>query len=273
MISDADRERMASNRQGWNQRAPASLRSTYFDVDSFKAGRNTLHTIEREALGDVRGRSLLELQCSIGVDALSLARDGARVTAVDYAAESIAIARGLAEELALDVRFVCSDVYELPHVLDERFDIVFTSSGVLGCLPDLAAWGRVVAHFLNEGGSVHVVEIHPIVHLFEQVDGQLKLARSLFKDGPYQWRIAAAYARQVSEQEAVAPHTQYTWPWRVADLVTVLIEAGLRIDRLQEVPVDIRQRFPMMVGDGDGWRLPGDPLPLAVVCSATKPSQ
>lgn len=270
MISDADRERMGSNRQGWNQRAPASLRSTYFDVDSFKSGRNTLHEIEREALGDVRDCSLLELQCSIGLDALSLAREGARVTAVDYAQNAIDIARDLADELGLDARFICSDIYDLPRVLDERFDVVFTSSGVLGCLPDLAGWGRVVAHFLKPGGTVHVVEIHPIVHLFEQVDGALKLARSLFQSGPYSWRVAAAYARQCNEEQAVTPHVQYTWPWRVADLVTVLIEAGLRIERLREVPVDIRQRFPIMVSDGDGWRLPGDPLPLAVVCAARK---
>jgi len=68
------------------------------------------------------------------------------------------------------------------------------------------------------------------------------------------------------------PHQEYNWPWTVGRLVTVLIKAGLRIERLRELPVDVRQRVPSMVRFDDGfWRLTGDPLPLMVSCVATRP--
>lgn len=41
-----------------------------------------------------------------------------------------------------------SDVDDLPSTLEGRFDIVFTSHGVLGWLPDLERWAQVIARFL-----------------------------------------------------------------------------------------------------------------------------
>jgi hypothetical protein len=55
-------------------------------------------------------------------------------------------------------------------------------------------------------------------------------------------------------------------------MVTALATAGLHIERLRELPLDVRQRVPGMVKSDDGyWHLPGDPMPLMVTCVATKP--
>jgi 2-polyprenyl-3-methyl-5-hydroxy-6-metoxy-1,4-benzoquinol methylase len=85
----------------------------------------------------VRGRSLLHLQCHFGMDTLSWARLGARVTGADYSEEAITVARSLAEELDIDARFVCANHYDLPDVLEGEFDIVVTTYGVLSWLPDV----------------------------------------------------------------------------------------------------------------------------------------
>lgn len=59
----------------------------------------------------------------------------------------------------------------------------------------------------------------------------------------------------------------------VGDVVTSLADAGLVVDRLRELPVDVRPRKPSMRQGDDGyWRLPGDPLPLMLTCSAHKPA-
>src|SRR5690606_40582309 len=44
-------------------------------------------------------------------------------------------------------------VYDLPNQLGGQFDIVFTSYGTIGWLPDLDRWGAVVSHFLKPGGD------------------------------------------------------------------------------------------------------------------------
>src|SRR5207245_4913253 len=118
-------------------------------------------------LGDVRGRTLLHLQCHFGLDTLSWARRGALVTGADFSPVGIETARALADELGLEARFVCSELYDLPNRLDGRFDIVYTSFGVLNWLPDIEGWSGVVDHFLSAGGTFYIAEFHPVTNVFE----------------------------------------------------------------------------------------------------------
>jgi hypothetical protein len=41
-------------------------------------------------------------------------------------------------------------------------------------------------------------------------------------------------------------HVRSTWPWTVSGLVNAVGGAGLRIEGLDEVPVDLRQPSPAM---------------------------
>src|SRR5512136_2825848 len=138
------------------------VRSPFYDVAGFKAGKNSLKSVELAEVGDVGGKRLLHLQCHFGMDTLSWARLGARVTGVDYAPQAIDLARELAREAGLEADFICASIYDLPERLTGTFDIVFTSYGVLCWLPDLPAWGRVIAHFLRPGGIFYIADGHPI---------------------------------------------------------------------------------------------------------------
>jgi 2-polyprenyl-3-methyl-5-hydroxy-6-metoxy-1,4-benzoquinol methylase len=135
-----DSERMSQNRRGWALRTQVHVISDFYDLASFRKGRIALRALEQEELGDVRGRSLLHLQCHFGMDTLSWARLGAHVTGADFSEEAIATARSLAEELDIEARFVCANLYDLPDVLEGEFDIVVTTYGVLSRLPDLDGW-------------------------------------------------------------------------------------------------------------------------------------
>src|SRR5499427_10478130 len=116
-------DRLRANRRAWDLRTRAHLESAFYDVPSFRKGRITLRPPEREELGDVRGRSLLHLQCHFGADTLSWARLGATVTGADFSPEAVTAATALAAELDIPARFVCADLYDLPDVLDGQFDI------------------------------------------------------------------------------------------------------------------------------------------------------
>jgi SAM-dependent methyltransferase len=262
-------ERLQANRRLWDDRVEVHRRSAYYDLDGFRAGRSSLRTVELEELGDVAGRSLLHLQCHFGMDTLSLARLGARVTGVDFSEPAIALARGLAGELGIEARFVQSDVYELTRVLHEQFDVVFTSHGVLCWLPDLRGWARVVARFLRPGGTFVVVDQHPVAACFREVNGRLDLKDPLFQREPFEVVSTRTYADTETE---MPPRTNYQWSWTVGGMVSALIDAGLRVERLRELPIDTWRRFHSMTLDDEGWwRLPGDPLPLLVACRAVKP--
>ncbi|MDR6551653.1 class I SAM-dependent methyltransferase [Paenibacillus qinlingensis] len=121
-----------NNREHWNARTAVNAASAArYDIAGFKAGKSSLTPIELEELCDVAGKSMLHLQCHFGMDTLSWARLGANVTGVDFSEDAIALAEQLCEETGLDARFICTDIYELPKVLDEKFDIIYTSGGCL----------------------------------------------------------------------------------------------------------------------------------------------
>src|SRR3954452_5627961 len=109
-----DKQQMLRNQRAWDAQTGAHVASEFYDVASFRAGKNSLRPFEQEALGEVTGRPLLHLLCHFGLDTLSWARLGANVTGVDFSAESIATATALAPELSIDARFLQANVYELP---------------------------------------------------------------------------------------------------------------------------------------------------------------
>jgi SAM-dependent methyltransferase len=264
-----DSDRMAANRRLWDGRVELHQRSAYYDVDGFRAGASTLGAIELEELGDVSGRTLLHLMCHFGLDTLSLARMGARVTGVDFSEPALALATSLAAETGLEARFIRSNVYELTRVLHEQFDVVFTSHGVLAWLPDLAEWARVVARFLRPGGTFVLVDGHPYAACFEERDGRLELDHPLFRREPFELLTSGTYAGDERLPEALP---NYQWVRPVSEIVSGLVDAGLRVERLRELPLDTWKRFPSMTLDEDGWwRLADDPIPLMVACRAVKP--
>lgn len=264
-----DVSRMEANRRFWDDRVDLHSRSPYYDIDGFRAGRSTLRAVELEELGDVAGRTLLHLQCHFGLDTLSLARMGARVTGVDFSEPAVALARSLAGELGIEARFIQSNVYELTRVLHEQFDVVFTSHGVLCWLPDIAEWARVVARFLRPGGKFVLVDGHPFAECFVEEEGRLDLRYPLFQKEPFELLSNATYA---SDDTLATARPNYQWSRTVGQVVSSLIDAGLRVERLRELPFDTWRRFPSMTRDEQGWwRLPDDPLPLLVACRAVKP--
>jgi len=142
-----------ANRGLWDAWTRVNLRSEMYDVEAFAAGRGRdLDPIARAGPGDVRGKSLLHLQCHFGMDTIRWARHGATVTGIDFSEEAITAARALAARMGVPATFVQSDLYDLPSSLTGRFNVVFTSHGVLGWLPDLERWAQIVARYLAPGG-------------------------------------------------------------------------------------------------------------------------
>ena len=241
-----------------------------YDLDAFRAGRSTLNSIEIEEVGDARGKRLLHLQCHFGMDTISWARQGAEVVGVDFSAQAISLARELAAELGAGAEFVCSDVYDLPGKLEGAFDIVFTSYGVLCWLPDLAAWGKVISHFLEPGGFFYIVDQHPIDGIFGDPEEGFVASGPYFDIGPIEETSVGSYA----DRSAIVEHTtSYQWQHSLSDIINALAGSGLRVEFLHEFPFSTFQWLPSMVQGEDGWwRAPGhDNVPFLLSLKASKP--
>ena len=270
------REALRANQGLWDEWTRIHETSTFYDLEDFRQGGIRLQLYEVEEVGDVAGHDLLHLQCHFGIDTLSWARLGARVTGADFSAAAVELATRLAGELELDARFIRSDLYDLPDALEADFDIVYTSRGVLGWLPDIARWARVVSHFLKPGGTFYITEIHPVAQAFENegvAPGELRLQYPYWEHPePLAFEVAGSYA---DRSAAVTTPTEYGWDHSLGEIVTALIDAGLRIESLREFPwVDWQLDFLVQSEDGK-WRLPpGIPgeLPLSFFLLAMKPT-
>lgn len=236
------------NKDLWNTLAPLHEKSTFYDVDGFRKGKSSLKHIELEEMGDVSGKTLLHLQCHFGLDTLSWARKGASVTGIDFSDKAIEIAVSLKTELGMNADFICSDIYDLPDVLDRKFDIVFTSYGVLAWLPDLDRWARVIRHFLRDDGFFYIVDFHPLMEILNDA-GEVSGSYFPVQD-PYQYTAHGSYAT-----DRDIGHTQYEWVHTLADIISALIAAGLHIEFLHEFPYSVYGDRPYLVQGNDGlWR-------------------
>ncbi|MBN2379528.1 class I SAM-dependent methyltransferase [candidate division WOR-3 bacterium] len=252
-------EKIKANMYRWNDMVDVHARSSHYDLDGFRKGRNTLNELVLKGVGDVKGKSLLHLQCHFGMDTLSWARLGAEVTGADFSPKAIDLARSLSRELGIPATFVCSEVDSLPENLagKEDFDIVFTSEGVLCWLPDLKGWARVIAHFLKPGGIFYIQESHPFGNIFadEEVE-DFQIGYSYFKKPATRFEEQGSYA----DPDAIVEHTEsFEWMHTMGEIINSLISAGLRIESLNEYPYIYGQRFPFLVKKDKGiWGLPGD---------------
>jgi SAM-dependent methyltransferase len=261
---------LKNNRELWDNWAPQHARSKFYDIEGFKKGKCTLDSIQTEEIGNVRGKSLLHLQCHFGLDTLSLARLGAKVTGVDFSSNAIDIARSLRKDLGIEAEFICSDIYSLPEKLNGKFDVVYTTAGVLCWLPDLKRWGGIITHFLKPGGFFYIFENHPVLNAMNDPENvsELKITHSYFHTAePERGEITVSYAGAQSD----APYTSYEWTHSMGDIVNALVSSGLTIEFLHEFPALFFKRWPFMKQDNAGWwRLEGDKLPLTFSLKATK---
>ena len=266
---------IVGNRELWDAWTKIHAGSDFYNLDGFRQGGVRLRDYETAEIGPVAGKDVLHHQCHFGIDTLSWARLGARVTGLDFSAEAIGLARRLAGELGLEARFIESDVYELPAKLDERFDVVYMSRGVLGWLPDIRRWAQVVGRFVKPGGIFYLHEIHPVLEAFEYAEtqpGDLQLAYPYWEHArPLSFPVKGSYADP--EADLGKDLTEYGWNHGLGEIVTALAEAGLRIASLREYAF-LEWPAALLVEVDGRWRLPGEldgRLPLMFSIKATCP--
>ncbi|SFO67501.1 Methyltransferase domain-containing protein [Variovorax sp. PDC80] len=236
-----------ANRLSWNAATLAHNSHKGDQAAFFRDGGSTLFPEEAGLLGEVKGLSVLHLQCNAGQDSLSIARLGAEVTGVDISDEAIDFATRLSRQSGIAARFVRSDVYDYfrdAQARGERHDIVFCSYGTLCWLSDIAAWARGVAQLLAPGGRFVFVEFHPFALVF---DPAWKFHYDYFNDAPVPEEgvgdyVAASGDGLVREgyergvENFSNPHPSFEFTWGLGQVTTALSQAGLVIERLDEYP-------------------------------------
>jgi SAM-dependent methyltransferase len=270
-------EQRRVNLANWDERVAIHVASREYNAAAFIADPTRISGVvafDAERLGDVRGKSLLHLQCHFGRDTLSWASLGATVTGLDFSPEALTAARELSAASGVPGRFVEAELYDAPGVLHERFDIVYTGVGALNWLPDVERWAQVVAGFLRPGGVFYLREAHPMLWALddERDDDLLVVAYPYFQTSePLRWEFAETYT---DGDARLANTVTYEWNHGLGEVIGALLAAGLELTAFDEHRSVEWQALPAMVRADDGrWHLPAgrERLPLMYSLKARRP--
>jgi SAM-dependent methyltransferase len=222
----------AINRMCWDEMASSHGQDGYYDSEALVAGASSLIEEEEAALAlamgtELAGRRILHLQCHLGFDAITFARRGAAVSGVDFSTVALEKARVLADRCGVEIEWVCADAIALPRALDDRFDLVWATMGVLCWIADLPAWMEAVANALRAGGRLVLMDGHPLGAVLK-VEPHLHVARPYADSRRRYLEAGWDYASTAR----TGPQVQYFHS--LGEIVSAAASAGLCVKYLHE---------------------------------------
>ena len=244
------RRRHEANRAAWNEGAEHYTVANEERIASLRAGKSSLHPIERDMLGDLGSwcETAIHLQCASGGDTLSLWLEGARnVVGVDISDVHIENARLTGEALGAPAAWYRCDILDTPHELDGTADLVFTGRGAIDWLQDIEGWARVCARLLKPGGIVTVFDNHPVVYLFDpDADHIAFLQIDYFDYAESSQGWGSGYIGQTLRTAPEAQAVKYERAWTPSAVFSALTSAGLTVERFGEHPDPYFEMFPRL---------------------------
>jgi hypothetical protein len=134
----------------------------------------------------------------------------------------------------------------------------------------------VVARYVAPGGIFFITEAHPVMNVFENEGvqpGELRLAYPYWEHpDPLIFPVKGSYADPTAD---VGTQTEHSWDHGLGEIVTALIDSGLRIETLIEHPF-LEWSVDFLVEERPGrYVLPpdtGGELPLMFSLRARKPA-
>jgi SAM-dependent methyltransferase len=232
----------AATRAAWDEAAERYERWLAEAISLIQSGGTNLFGVEVELIGDLHGRCrrAIHLQCAGGRDTLSLWNLGAaEVVGVDFSPRMIDLAERLTAATGAPARWILCDVLDTPHELDGTADLVYTGRGSLIWVQDLDAWAAVVARLLSQTGRFVLFEGHPIEWLFDvDSDGRWIATDYDYFAGPEASRgWAPEYIDHLSIPDA-EQSLKFARAWTLGEVITALLDADLRLERVAEHPID-----------------------------------
>jgi SAM-dependent methyltransferase len=241
------------NQTWFDERAALHAMSDFYNVQSVIDGEVRLSPHEIAEVGDVVGKDVIQLQCHIGLEAISWARMGARTTGLDFSGNSLEKARSIAEASGVSITYLQADVYDAAEVAGvEVYDVVYTNGGSLHWLPDLDRWGHVVERLIRPGGQLYLNLFHPVSLVLSEDSPTFE--RDYFDTGMVEWDEPGSY---VDTEAETINNKHQVWDRPVSEIVMAVIRAGLIIKEFHERPGQEFQQFVYQTQGPDGkWYNP-----------------
>lgn len=265
---DKEKEYFETNKRLWDEKTRIHVKSDFYNLQNFMKGESSLRKIELQELPPLENKTLLHSQCHFGQDTLSLQRMGAQCTGIDLSEVAIEQARALNDELKLTAKFLACNVYDLDSHIEEQFDVVFTSYGVIGWLPDLDRWAFQLMSRLKPGGLFYMAEFHPLMYMFDW--DKFNVSFTYFNSGtPTYEEEQGTYA----DRDSNINLGEYFWQHSFEEIIGSLVKHGLHLESFKEYDFSPYQIFGKEEKRADQeylFKVNNIPLPLVFSIKGTK---
>lgn len=227
----------AANQANWDDRAAIHRESygldNYDDPEYIYAEIHNDLPVLLNALGceSLEGIEAVHLQCHIGTDTLSLARCGATMTGLDFSADSLAVAKDLANRHNTPITWVQSDVLNAAEAIGKQVDLVYTSVGTITWVSDLTTWAQQITKLLKPGGVFFIRDAHPMLFTVDETADKPVLKYRYFPNG--QALCFDDPGTYLGDGQVEHSRT-YEYPHSISEILTALLDAGLTITRFDE---------------------------------------
>lgn len=150
---------MEARKRYWEKATPMSFSPEKWDYETKRKFRYELQDYMQETFqfDKWRGKSVLEIGCGSGIDAVEFARHGADVVAIDITDNAVALTKELAKEAHQDIVVIKASAEQITAV--EKFDCVY-SYGVLHHIPDVDSVLKEAHRLLKPSGVIMAMLYH-----------------------------------------------------------------------------------------------------------------
>ena len=232
-----------ANRRMWNETADIHAKGYVTGlVEHIKAPDfSTFDEVEKRIFAKIglKDKAVIQLCCNNGRELISVKKAGAgRCVGVDVSDKFITQGRELARLGNVEVEFVRSSVFDLPHELDGGFDLVYITIGALGWLPDLNSFFEIVSRLLKADGQLFIYEMHPILNMFD-ADKGLAVQSSYFRTEPFEDGEGPDYMESSQTVKSVS----YWFPHKLSDVIGGCLKHGLSLTQFEEYGHDLSMEY------------------------------
>ncbi len=198
----------------WTRYTTAGKEGQRRPTQHVEFGPGEVDGLDRRLLGDVEGHRILELGAGAGHSAIALAKQGARVVAIDPAIEEIETARAAAEVAEVHIELHNTGLADLASLPADAFDAVVAIHS-LASVSNIDRVFRQVHRLLKSDRPLVISLPHPAALMIDPDDSV---------------NIVASYA----EAEPLGTKHHLTYRHGIGDVFTQLTRANFRVDTLLE---------------------------------------
>jgi ubiquinone/menaquinone biosynthesis C-methylase UbiE len=201
-----------------------------------RAGVSALDPEELDLLGDLRGKRVLHLACSVCDEGITMVTRGAQVVGIDITETHIRVGREKADDLGVEIELRTGNMMDLDDDLRD-FDLVYISTGGICWVPDLDDWLTGVRNALKPGGRLLLAEHHPFWETMGVAgDRQLTVLSDYFGKVTLPEVVDMTKSAIGTAETRNDENTLQSFVWGIGAVVSALLRHEFQIVALLELP-------------------------------------